>query len=106
MAQTQYTEQDAISLAQKLEQFTQTLTPGEQAAWETIERHVSTLIPSEDADVQGFAFTPDAITMMGQERAEDLRNQAAQMSRAGSANPRAGLWYRLVTHLNPPRRDE
>ena len=78
MAQTQYTEQDAWSLAQKLDQLVQGLAPGEQAAWETLERHVSTLVPTEDADVQG--------------------------SDASGVSQRQNLWFRLVTTLNPPRR--
>ncbi len=81
MAQTQYTEQDAWSLAQKLDQLVQGLTPGEQAAWETLERHVSILVPTEDADVEGYA-TADQ----------------------GGVSQRQHLWFRLVTTLNPPRR--
>jgi hypothetical protein len=121
MAQAQYTEQDAWSLAQKLDQFVQELTPGETAAWEAMERHVSTLVPTEDSDVQGYAFTPDQVTMMGLAHAQELRNQAAQMSRAneaarakrgsdagggasGVASQRQSLWYRVVTTLSPPRR--
>jgi hypothetical protein len=105
MAQAQYTEQDAWSLAQKLDAFVEGLTPGELAAWEAMERHVSTLVPTEDSDVQGYAFTPDQITMMGQAHAQELRDQAAQMGAAAAAvSHRQGLWYRVVTTLNPPRR--
>lgn len=110
MAQTPYTEQDAWSLADKLTQFTQTLTPGEQAAFEALERHVSGLVPVDDVnDVHGFAFAPDSIVALGQARAQELRDEAAQIRQAneassGTAGNRTGLWYRLVTGLNPPQR--
>jgi hypothetical protein len=44
-------EADVESLAGKLEQFNQTLTPGEQAALAEVIRHAM----PEDEDVQGFS---------------------------------------------------
>ena len=45
-----FTENDVESLGEKLEQFSQTLTPGEQAAlMEILERATP-----EEGDVQGF----------------------------------------------------
>lgn len=50
----EFSETDVQSLSQKLEQFSQTLTSGEQAALrEVIER----AMPEED-DVQGYAVKP------------------------------------------------
>jgi hypothetical protein len=104
MAQTQFTEQDAASLVEKITAFTETLTPGEQAAWQAIERHISTLVPTEDDDVSGFMIAPDSTGAMAEAHQEDLRNQARRAIAGRTANQRQSLWSRLVTSLTPPQR--
>lgn len=103
MAQIQFTAQDAASLVEKITAFTETLTPGEQAAWQAIERHISTLVPTEDEDVSGFMIAPDSAGAMAEAHQQDLRDKV-QRSRAGrTPDQRQTLWHRLVTTLNPPR---
>jgi hypothetical protein len=107
-----YTEQDAWSLAAKVAAFWDTLSPGEQAAWEALEGVIRTLTSSDEADVQGYAFTPDQIVMMGKAHTDELRAQAAAMARAseaargaapatGEVGERQSLWFRLVSGLRP-----
>lgn len=104
MSQIQFTEQDATSLVEKITAFTETLTPGEQAAWQAIERHISTLVPTEDEDVSGFMIAPDSVGAMAEAHQQNLRDEA-QRSRAGrTTEQRQSLWSRLVTTLNPPQR--
>jgi hypothetical protein len=73
MAQATISDRDARSMAEKLAAFTETLDPGEEAAFEVIERHLSVLVP---ADI----ITDDA------------------ESRAGG-DTRQALWYQLVLAL-------
>ncbi len=103
VSQIQFTEQDATSLVAKISAFTETLTPGEQAAWQAIERHISTLVPTEDEDVSGFMIAPDSASAMAEAHQQGLRDEAQRMSAGRAAGQRQGLWYRLVTTLNPPR---
>ena len=104
MSQIQFTEQDAASLVEKITTFAETLTPGEQAAWQAIERHISTLVPTEDEDVSGFMIAPDSVGAMAEAHQQGLRDEA-QRSRAGrTPDQRRTLWHRLVTTLNPPQR--
>ena len=99
MAQVQFTEQDANSLVEKISAFAETLTPGEQAAWQAIERHISTLVPTEDEDVSGFMIAPDSVGAMAEVHQQGLRDEA-QRSTAGRTNDqRRNIWTRLVTTL-------
>lgn len=103
MSQIQFTEQDAASLVEKISAFTETLTPGEQAAWQAIEQQISMLVPSEDEDVSGFMIAPDSAGAMAEAHQQNLRDEARH-SRAGrTAEQRQTIWRRLVTTLNPPR---
>jgi hypothetical protein len=99
VAQIQFTEQDAASLVEKISAFTETLTPGEQAAWQAIERHISTLVPSEDEDVSGFMIAPDSAGAMAEAHQQDLRNDARRSTAGRTADQRRSLWRRLVTTL-------
>lgn len=99
MAQIQFTEQDAASLVEKISAFTETLTPGEQAAWQAIERHISTLVPTEDEDVSGYMIAPDSVGALAEAHQQGLRDEA-QRSRAGrTPDQRQSLWHRLVMSL-------
>jgi hypothetical protein len=103
VSQLQFTEQDAASLVEKIAAFTETLTPGEQAAWQAIEQHISTLVPTEDEDVSGFMIPPDSAGAMAEAHQRELRDEVRR-SRAGrTPDQRRTLWNRLVTTLTPPR---
>ncbi|MHB8595515.1 MAG: hypothetical protein ACYDER_01750 [Ktedonobacteraceae bacterium] len=52
----QVSENDVESLGEKLDHFSQTLTPGEQAALTEILERATT----EEGDVQGFSHRPPA----------------------------------------------
>jgi hypothetical protein len=99
VSQAQFTEQDAASLVEKITTFTQTLTPGEQAAWQAIERHISTLIPTEDEDVSGFMLAPDSAGAMAEAHQQGLRDEARRAAAGRTADQRRTLWNRLVTTL-------
>lgn len=103
MSQIQFTEQDATSLVEKITAFTQTLTPGEQAAWQAIERHISTLVPTEDEDVSGYMISPDSVGAMAEAHQQGLRDEAQRISAGRSSGQRESLWHRLITTLTPPR---
>jgi hypothetical protein len=99
MAQTQFTEQDATSLVEKINAFAETLTPGEQAAWQAIERHISTLVTTEDEDVSGFMIAPDSVGAMAEAHQQELRDQARSSTAGRTTDQRRNLWTRLVTTL-------
>lgn len=99
MSQIQFTEQDATSLVEKITAVTETLTPGEQAAWQAIERHISTLVPTEDDDVSGFMIAPDSAGAMAEAHQQGLRDEAQRMSAGRTAGQRHTIWHRLVTTL-------
>jgi hypothetical protein len=99
MAQIQFTEQDADSLVEKISAFTETLSPGEQAAWQAIERHISTLVTTEDEDVSGFMIAPDSVGAMAEAHQQELRDEARRSSAGRSSDQRRSLWRRLVTTL-------
>jgi hypothetical protein len=99
MAQTQFTEQDATSLVEKISAFAETLTPGEQAAWQAIEQHISTLVTTEDEDVSGFMIAPDSVGAMAEAHQRDLRDQATRATAGRTTDQRQNLWTRLVTTL-------
>ena len=99
MSQVQFTEQDAASLVEKIAAFAETLTPGEQAAWQAIEQHVSMLVPTEDEDVSGFMIAPDSVGAMAEAHQQGLRDEVRRANRARSAGQRESLWHRLVTSL-------
>jgi hypothetical protein len=99
VSQAQFTEQDAASLVEKITTFTETLTAGEQAAWQAIERHISTLIPTEDEDVSGFMLAPDSAGAMAEAHQQSLRDEARRAAAGRTADQRRTLWNRLVTTL-------
>ena len=103
MSQIQFTEQDADSLVEKISAFTETLTPGEQAAWQAIERHISTLVATEDEDVSGFMIAPDSVGAMAEAHQQELRDEARRASAGRTTDQRQSLWNRLITTLTPPR---
>ncbi len=55
----QFSEADVQSLGQKLAEFSQTLTPGEQAVLTDILQHAM----PEGSDVQGFSYDPQAYSI-------------------------------------------
>ena len=99
MAQTQFTEQDATSLVEKISAFAETLTPGEQAAWQAIEQHISLLVPTDDEDVSGFMIAPDSAGAMAEAHQQELRDEARRARTGRSTGQRESLWHRLVTSL-------
>lgn len=99
MARMQFTEQDAASLVEKITAFAETLSPGEQVAWQAIERHISTLVPSEDEDVGGFMLAPDSARAMAEAHQQSLRDEARRASAGRTPEQRQNLWRRLTTTL-------
>jgi len=99
MAQVQFTEQDANSLVEKIGAFTETLSPGEQAAWQAIEQHISTLVPTEDEDVSGFMIAPDSVGAMAEAHQQELRDEARHATAGRTTDQRRSIWSRLVTTL-------
>lgn len=103
MSQIQFTEQDADSLVEKISAFTETLTPGEQAAWQAIERHISTLVTTEDEDVSGYMIAPDSVGAMAEAHQQNLRDEARRSTAGRTTEQRQSLWNHLIRTLTPPR---
>jgi hypothetical protein len=58
--ETRFTEQDTQTLATKLAEFATTLTPGERAAFEVIEEHMTTTVGTGDETIEGYTMTGTA----------------------------------------------
>jgi hypothetical protein len=87
------TDQDIESLARKLAEFTESLTPGERMAFEVIEQHLITEVNADDMDVTGFSFT-GLDTMGADAHREDLLRQAAPTR---ASEDRQGFWQTILT---------
>lgn len=86
------TDQDIESLARKLAEFTESLTPGERMAFEVIEQHLIMEVNSDDMDVSGFSFT-GLDTMGADAHRQDLLRQAAPRA----SEDRQGFWQTILT---------
>lgn len=88
-------DQDIESLARKLAEFTESLTPGERLAFELIEQHLVTEVNADEMDVSGFEFT--TIDTMGAEahREELLRQAGAKRA----PEHREGVWQTILSAL-------
>jgi|GEM_PF-6068914 len=88
-------DQDIESLARKLAEFTESLSPGERMAFEVIEQHLIAEVNADDMDVSGFSFTT-LETMGADAHRQDLLRQAGQ-ERTG--DDRQGFWQSILTAL-------
>ena len=89
-------DQDIESLARKLAEFTESLSPGERMAFEVIEQHLIAEVNADEMDVSGFSFT-GLDTMGADAHREDLLRQA-RPERAPES--RQGLWQSVITALS------
>jgi hypothetical protein len=101
-----FTEQDTQTFATKLEAFSQTLTPGEQAILTLIEQQLGThLTTTTDDDVQGYMMDLGAVADIRQREllhdADRLRAGAGEETEptAAPTESRAGFWQRVAITL-------
>ncbi len=101
-----FTEQDTQTFATKLEAFSQTLTPGEQAVLTMIEQQLGTLVTTTtDDDVQGYMIDLGEVAKV---RQREMLHEADRF-RAGArlddekareaTESRAGFWQRIAMTL-------
>lgn len=95
MIDRRVTDQDIESLARKLAEFTESLTPGERLAFELIEQHLVTEVNADEMDVSGFEFTT-LDTMRADAHREELLRQA-RSTRA--PEQREGVWQAILSAL-------
>jgi hypothetical protein len=88
-------DQDIESLARKLAEFTESLSPGERMAFEVIEQHLIIQIDADEMDVSGFEFT-GLDTMGADAHREELLRQA-RPSRAAQSGE--GFWKTILSAL-------
>ena len=96
MIDRRVTDQDIESLARKLAEFTESLTPGERIAFELIEQHLVMEVNADEMDVSGFEFT-SLDTLGADAHREELLRQARQ-TRAPEA--RKGAWQTILSALS------
>lgn len=96
MIDRRVSDQDIESLARKLAEFTESLSPGERMAFEVIEQHLMTEISADELDVSGFEFT-GLDTMGADAHREELLRQG-QTRRAPET--REGFWKSILTSLS------
>jgi hypothetical protein len=90
-------DQDIESLARKLAEFTESLSPGERMAFEVIEQHLIAEVNADEMDVSGFSFS-GLDTMGADAHREDLVRQARPGGRAPESGP--GFWKSIITALS------
>lgn len=100
MIDTRVSDQDIESLARKLAEFTESLSPGERMAFEVIEQHLVAEVNADEMDVSGFEFT-GLDTMGADAHREDLLRQG-QVQRA--PENRAGFWQSILSTLSGGER--
>ena len=96
MIDRRVSDQDIESLARKLAEFTESLSPGERMAFEVIEQHLITEVNADEMDVSGFAFT--GLDTMGADA-----HRADLLRQAGSGRvpeSRDGFWQSIITALS------
>lgn len=92
------TDQDIESLARKLAEFTESLTPGERLAFELIEQHLVTEVNADEMDVSGFEYT--SLDAQRDELPREVRTRRAPANRTG-------FWQSVLSTLSggdQPRR--
>ncbi len=100
-----FTEQDTQTFATKLEAFSRTLTPGEQAVLTLVEQQLGTLLTTDDNDVQGYMIDLGDVAMIRQREMLHEADRLRQGVRAGDdattdiSVDRAGLWQRIAVTL-------
>jgi hypothetical protein len=91
-------DQDIESLARKLAEFTESLSPGERMAFEVIEQHLIAEVNADEMDVSGFSFS-GLDTMGADAHREDLLRQVqARQGRAPESGQ--GFWQSIITVLS------
>lgn len=99
-----FTEQDTQTFATKLEAFSQTLTPGEQAILTLVEQQLGAHLTTTEDDVQGYMMDLGAVADI---RQRELLHEADRL-RAGvkpeseTSTPtesRKGFWQRVAITL-------
>jgi hypothetical protein len=88
-------DQDIESLARKLAEFTESLTPGERLAFELIEQQFVTEVNADEMDVSGFEFT-GLDTMGADAHREDLLRQVRAQR---APQNREGFWQSVLSAL-------
>ena|SRR5688572_6238141 len=105
MTDVRVTEQDVQSLAQKLAEFTRTLSPGELAAFELLEEQMLMAFTSDEPDVQAFDF--GRLDMLGGDaRREELLRDATRARAPRETGDRAGFWRTVIGSVALTRRAE
>ncbi len=113
MAEIPVSERDARSLAEKLAAFSQTLTPGELAAFQLIERELGHLAAEEGVDVEGYLMPHPVISeMVAKTRRDDMLAEAERERQAREATSvptpgaitRSGFWYTILSVLTLGQR--
>ena len=99
---TRVSDQDIESLARKLAEFTESLSPGERMAFEMIEQQFVSEVNADEMDVTAFEFT-GLDTMGADAHREDLLREAR--TRRAPAN-RAGFWQSVLSTLTGDHRRE
>lgn len=86
-------DQDIESLARKLAEFTESLTPGERMAFELIEQHLVAEVNADEMDVSGF-------TTIGTMSADAHRGEPPRQTRSsGAPERREGGWQTILSAL-------
>lgn len=96
-------DQDIESLARKLAEFTESLSPGERMAFEVIEQHLLSEAGADEMDVSGFELT-NLDTMGADAHRQDLLRQAHTQR---APEDREGFWQSILSALSggdDPRR--
>ncbi len=107
MDNTQISHQDVEALASKLAGFTQSLSPGERAAFEMLEAQLAEYALGDDEDVQGYTFNPQLLDIAAQRQNEYRAAAAAERQRRSvqaadggdTATQRAGFWRTVLGSL-------
>ena len=96
MIDRRISDQDIESLARKLAEFTESLSPGERMAFEVIEQHLIIEVNADEMDVSGFELT-DLDTMSADAHREDLLRQV-RVQRV--PENREGFWKSVLSALS------
>jgi hypothetical protein len=105
MTTSTFTEQDTQTFATKLEAFSTTLTPGEQAILTLIETQLGAHLTTTEDDVQGYMMDLGAVADIRQREmlyeADRLRVGVREDadSAAATTESRSGFWQRVAITL-------
>lgn len=96
MVDRRVSDQDIESLARKLAEFTESLTPGERMAFEVIEQHLVAEVNADEMDVSGFEFN-GLDTMGADAHRDDLLRQARPRR---TSEESTGFWQSILSALS------